>query len=112
MTTKDTMQDSLFIFIKDRSFPSKEKIKELEEMISFCTAGIKILSGKGITSASHLMNCLDEQVEDKVNNVESVAYLDDVQGTDDMAIWRCTKCGNQWVSKEVIPCNICYPETK
>jgi hypothetical protein len=29
-----------------------------------------------------------------------------------MAIWRCTKCGNQWVSKEVIPCNICYPETK
>jgi hypothetical protein len=65
MTTKDNMQDSLFIFIKDRSFPAKEKIKELEEMISLCDAGIKILSGKGITSIAHMMVCLDEQMEDK-----------------------------------------------
>jgi hypothetical protein len=112
MTTKDNMQDSLFIFIKDKSFPVKEKVKELDEMISLCNAGIKILSGDGITSASHLMACLDEQIEDKANNVESVAYLDDVQGTNDTAIWGCTKCGNQWVSKTVIPCNVCYPDAK
>lgn len=111
MTTKDSMQDSLFIFIKDRSFLTEEKIKELEEMISLCNAGIKILSGKGITSTSHLMACLDEQVEDKANNVESVVYIDDVEGTDDI-IWGCTMCNNQWTSKEVIPCNVCYPETK
>jgi hypothetical protein len=112
MTTKDNMQDSLFAFIKDRSFFPKEKIKELEEMLILCQSGITILSGKGITSATHLMACLDKQMEDKANRVENVVFVDDVQGTDDMAIFECTKCGNKWVAKTVLPCNVCYPETK
>lgn len=111
MTTIDTMEDALFVFIKDRTISDKEKLRELEEMLSLCKGAIKIIQRRGITSPEHMMLCLDEELEDKTNNVESVVYLDDVEGTDDIT-WGCTKCGNNWIAKTVIPCNVCYPETK
>ena len=41
MNTKYNMQDSLFVFIKDKKVPAKEKIRDLEEIIFFCNNAIK-----------------------------------------------------------------------
>lgn len=60
MTPKEKFEHGLTIFLRNRDVSNKDKIYELEDMISLCKSAIVILQGNGITSASHMMNVLDE----------------------------------------------------
>ncbi len=64
MTTKDDLEKALFIFIKDKTFSSKEKIDILADISAYCQNAMTIFLGNGIFNANWLINCLEEIVEE------------------------------------------------
>lgn len=62
MTAKTRMFNAFYRFIVSPG-ENKDKIKELEELVSQAQSTIKIIRGEGITSFSHVVAVLKSHLE-------------------------------------------------
>ena len=65
MTPEQKLEESLFIFIKDKTISTKDKIDELATINGLCQNVVTILMGEGIFSPEWMIACLEEIVNEK-----------------------------------------------
>lgn len=101
LETLELMHTVFFTYLKDRTILTADKIREMENMKIQCDNAIKIMSGKGLTTFSHLANCLDEQIaEDCKDKVVEVQRLDKYV--------ECGKCYKAFWMDNSIPIKLAW----